>query len=159
MIAQSYRNPDVFDEWLEDFTREITQGFGDNFREKLNMDDDDFMEVLRAMLVEMESYDILYTKVSDMDAPDKAAWKETLKLAVEPAIGRLEASTLQILRHNHLGSVESIMFDVGLRLNVTAQGGKRYNLDRRMSRAMNERAPAEPCYNTDEYFRRALRKA
>ena len=67
MIAQSYRNPDVFDEWLEDFTREITQGFGDNFREKLNMDDDDFMEVLRAMLVEMESYDILYTKVSDMD--------------------------------------------------------------------------------------------
>lgn len=144
---------------MEDFTDGVDAWPVDNIREKLNLDDDNFIEVLRAMLVEMESYDILYADVSNMDAPDKAAWRETLKLAVELAIGRLEPLILQILTNNPLGTIEFIMFDIGLRLNVTAQGGKRYNLDRRMSRATNEKAQVEPCYNVDEFFRRALRRA
>ena len=108
----------------------------DDLRSRLSLDYDDFVEVLRAMLVEMESYDILYADASQMEVSDLAAWKQTLKLAAKAAIVRLEASTQQVMRNNPSGTIDSIMFDIGLRLNVTAQGSRRYNLDNRMTRAM-----------------------
>ena len=90
------------------------------------------------MLVEMESYDILYADASKMNALDMATWKQTLKLAVKAAIIRLEVPLQRRMWKGYPDTFESIMLDVGLRLNVTAQGGKRYNLDRRMTLAMRK---------------------
>jgi len=135
MILQDYEAPEIFDQWLEDFIREIPNGFGNNIREAMFLDDDGFREVLHAILIEMESYGILYANTTRMGRSDLDYWKQTLSQAVLEAIKRLDTPTKRFMRNNPLGAAEVIMFDIGVRLNVIASSSEHYNLEGRMSRA------------------------
>ena len=136
---QSYENPDIFDRWANDVTRGLIFWPEENTRKLWDLDEGEYRVVLRAMLAEMKSLDILRVDRAKMNTPDLTSWKQTLMTAATAAISTLKEPIQQILRNNPSGSIESLMFEVGLRLNETAH--------------------AQPTYNVNEYYSRIMRKS
>jgi len=140
-MLPDYDDPDIFERWDWLVAHGLVWWERDHTLVFTGLVEHEYREALRAMLAEMKSRDILYVDASKINASDLASWRQELMNAVHAAINTLQVSIQRIVRISRpASSIESLMFEVGLRLNKKAQAEL-------------------PCYNADEYYRQALRKA